>query len=311
MVHPKFSQFEVSFDVFVQLLSDVFKKFNLSKQFVELYSLSYKKLFDSSLNKFGGFVCIDNQPLCVFDDYFCDETCVLVPIMCNFGAYMCQSNTHEFLSLKDKFNLQQITTSFPIVDLSSWKDVIINDRVIRDYIKCNVSNNFIPHCFGTKSKKVKWEVVFADNDDNATYLLNVFSNLTNLIHHQSQSIKSQTNNPIELFRAENLSDFFYYNKECLSPSVGAVIAHDDTDIVCVMQLYKFGLTLVCDTIVFNHDPCYKPYSLASMAHLQSIIYAMKQSLNHVDLGVNFSSLGDYKKVFNYIDTSLPTYIFKR
>lgn len=313
MIHTTFEPYEVSLQVFTDALTEELSSYEIPKGWITTFCAVCQELFDSPLNKSGGFVIIDGQPLCVFDDYFSDDSCVLTPAICNLGVYDHQTLTDNYSNIQSKFNLERIDTVFPVIDLSAWKQQEITEKVIRDFMKSEVKNNFIPHHFGTKSQKVKWRVVFGETSNEREYLIKLFAHDTAaLVEQQMQSILTKTDNGIERFFAERMPEFWFAPHDFMSPSMGAVVAYDEHKVICAMQLQKYDSILTCGSIAFDHTDVYKPYSLASMAHLESIIYAMGDPLiNRIDLGVNFSPLGDYKKVFNYTNVGCPTYLFKR
>jgi hypothetical protein len=231
-----------------------------------------------------------------FLGYYNDEPCVFYEDYYNMLNIVCVSPIYYYPFAKMLNNIDSqsnpIKTNYPIV----FRNGITNSK---QYIRNEFQSSFMSKIFGKKSTEVKWNVVFGKESE----IINDINPLC--FRHQCDSILSKVNHPIDIFTANNLVNSWkvdYTNND----NMGAVYATYENEVICAMKLIKTLDCICCGDIVFIHDDKFKSYSLALTSHIQVIKYMIDNKFECVDLGLNLSELGNYKKNIKYTEVPIFT-----
>lgn len=183
----------------------------------------------------------------------------------------------------------------------------------RQFLKNEVEQNYIPHFFGEKSKRVEWNVYRVDSDstrsmcsfgmitENFVHNQRVLTiNGDDVRHHPYTVVDTAINEGIcQGWELATSADNWFIRAKCIETG----------NTVCLVHVMRSMAGYTSKKIAVNHDPKYKQYSLVPMSNLVAIRHFMlmdreTQSLN---LGINFTPAGDYKSAINL--THQPMYNF--
>lgn len=224
------------------------------------------------------------------DDYFCKgKKCLSSPLDDNYFI-----NNSLYNSFKDMGFSQKIC-SYNVVDIRGVEN-------FESWLKNRVHNNFRPHFFGQKSKRVCYYL--SDNIPSSSYAKIWTDMIARQIEISNEEYKKKSN--------ENLNFLFHDN--IIKPGkVGpylyiiGVDVETDTPVAILSIKVINSRCWVAYDIYTNKSEDYKPYSLVLCSHIAAIREAAKKKVALLDLGLNFTDIGDYKKVIDSL--SIPMFNF--